>query len=51
VAYLAKTLSDHMVKEIASHFKRKDKIFEKILTCLGENLVKGRKIKYRISVA
>jgi len=68
VAYLAKTLSDYMVKEIASHFKRspvtigeaiikvedllrKDKPFEKTLTCLGENLVKGRKRKYRISVA
>lgn len=68
VAYLAKTVSDYMVKEIASHFKRspvtigeaiikvedllrKDKMFGKALTRMRENLVKGRKRKYRISVA
>ena len=68
VAYLAKKVSDYMVKEIASHFKRspvtigeaiikvedflrKDKTFEKTLTRVQENLVKGRKRKYRISVA
>jgi hypothetical protein len=68
VAYLAKTVSDYKVKEIASHFKRspvttgeaiikvedlqrKDKTFGKTLTRIRENLVKGRKRKYRISVA
>jgi chromosomal replication initiation ATPase DnaA len=30
---------------------RKDKSFEKVLKLMGENLVKGRKRKYRISVA
>ena len=30
---------------------RKDKTFEKTLTRVGENLAKGRKRKYRISVA
>ena len=68
VAYLAKTVSDYMVKEIAAHFKRspvtigeaiikvedllrKDKTFGNKLTFIGENLIKGRKRKYRISVA
>ena len=68
VAYLAKRVSDYMVKEIASHFKRssvtigeailkvedllrKDKRFEKVLRRVAENLVKGRKRKYRVSVA
>ena len=68
VAYLAKTVSDYMVKEIADHFKRspatigeaimkvedllgKDKRFGKMLTFMGKNLIKGRKRKYRISVA
>jgi hypothetical protein len=68
VAYLAKTVSDYMVKEIASHFKRspvtigeaiirvedllrRDRSLEKALTRMGENLIKGRKRKYRISVA
>jgi putative transposase len=68
VAYLAKRVSDYMVKEIADHFKRspvtigeaiikvedllrKDKTFGKTLTRVGENLVKGRKRKYRISGA
>ena len=68
VAYLAKVVSDYMVKEIASHFKRspvtigeaivkvedllrKDKSFKNALTLMKENLVKGRKRKYRISVA
>ncbi len=68
VAYLAKTVSDYMVKEIASHFKRspvtigeaivkvedllrKDNTFGKTLSRMEENLVKGRKRKYRISVA
>lgn len=68
VAYLAMTVSDYMVKEIASHFKRspvtigeaiikvenllrEDKSFKNALTRMGENLIKGRKRKYRISVA
>ena len=68
VAYLAMTVSDYMVKEIASHLKRspvtigeaiikvedllrKDKSFKNALTLMKENLVKGRKRKYRISVA
>ena len=68
VAYLAKRVSDYMVKDIASHFKRspvtigeaiikvedllrRDSSFEKELTRMGENLIKGRKRKYRISVA
>jgi len=68
VAYLGMTVSDYMVKEIASHLKRspvtigeaitkvkdllrKDKSFKNALTRMEENLVKGRKRKYRISVA
>jgi hypothetical protein len=30
---------------------KRDKSFEKALKCTGENLVKGRKRKYRVSVA
>ena len=68
VAYLAMTVSDYMVKEIASHFNRspvtigeaiikvedllrEDKSFKNALARMGENLIKGRKRKYRISVA
>jgi chromosomal replication initiation ATPase DnaA len=68
VAYLAKTVSGYMVKEIADYFKRssvtigeaiikvedplrKVKMFGKMLTFMGENLIRGRKRKYRISVA
>lgn len=68
VAYLARRISGHRVKEIADHFQRspvtigeaivkvedllqRDKSFEKALKRMEENLVKGRKRKYRISVA
>jgi REP element-mobilizing transposase RayT len=68
VAYLAKTISGYMVKEIANYFKRtpvtigeaimkvedlslRDRSLRKTLTIMEENLVKGRKRKYRVSVA
>jgi len=62
VAYLARKISGYMVKEIADHFQRRpvtigeaimkvEDLLEKALKSMEENLVEGRKRKYRVSVA
>jgi len=68
VAYLARTISGCMIKEIADYFKRspvtiseavikvedllrKDKSFERAVKRMEDDLIKGRKRKYRISDA